>query len=68
MPELLQRIGRNIKALRVKTGFSQEELAKLLSLDKAYISRVESGKKNLTLNSLGRIAFALKVDIQKLFK
>ena len=51
----------------MKKGLSQEALAQVLKVDKAYVSRVEGGKKNLTMKSLAKIAGALSIDIKKLF-
>ena len=61
------QMGENIKKLRTQKGLSQADLASLLKVDKAYISRIENGKKNLTLNSLTKISVALGVDIKHLF-
>jgi transcriptional regulator with XRE-family HTH domain len=68
MKDLSVRIGENIRQLRTKKGLSQDNLASILGVDKSYISRIENGQKNLTLNSLMKIANALVVDIKKLLK
>jgi transcriptional regulator with XRE-family HTH domain len=67
MTDPLIRLGQNIRHLRIKRGLSQDNLAQALRLDKAYISRVEAGKTNLTLKSLAKIADALSVEISRLF-
>ncbi|OGC84871.1 hypothetical protein A3F55_00095 [Candidatus Adlerbacteria bacterium RIFCSPHIGHO2_12_FULL_53_18] len=67
MKDPLSNLGQNIRTFRMKKGLSQEALAQVLKVDKAYVSRVEGGKKNLTMKSLAKIAGALSIDIKKLF-
>jgi len=59
--------GRNVKRVRRDAGFSQEALALKIDADQAYISRIEAGRLNPTLESISEIANALKVPISKLF-
>jgi transcriptional regulator with XRE-family HTH domain len=58
-------LGRTIKHLRIKKGYSQEKLAEACDLSPSYISYIETGKKRLTLSLLMKIAaelnFTLKV-------
>jgi len=68
MPDKLSRLGSTIKELRIKRGLSQQELACILKVDKAYISRIENGKKNLTIRSLIKIAESLHTDLKRIFK
>ena len=46
---LSQRIGREVKRIRKKSGMNQTELAPLLGLDQSALSRVENGKQVLTV-------------------
>ncbi len=66
--ECLQRLGVRIRELRVKQGLSQDELAIMIgsSSGKAYISRIERGKKNVSVLVLKRIALALGVEVRDL--
>lgn len=68
MKETAVKLGKNVKFQRIKKGLSQEDLAAFIKVDKAYVSRVENGKKNLTLKSLIRISQALNIDLAVLFK
>ncbi|MFW5887734.1 MAG: helix-turn-helix domain-containing protein [Bacteriovoracia bacterium] len=52
-------IGNRIKELRSKTGLSQEEFADIASIDRTYVTRLETGKRNVTLQSLQKIIKAL---------
>lgn len=47
---------------------SQEDLADKASLDRTYISGIERGVRNITLNSLEKIINALGIDIETFFK
>jgi CheY-like chemotaxis protein/DNA-binding XRE family transcriptional regulator len=51
----------------VANGLSQETLAELSDLHRTYISAVESGKRNLTLESIQRLATALGATVGSFF-
>ena len=64
----LEKIGSRIRYIRVNyTGLSQDEFAKQLGYDRAYLSRVESGKQNLTVESLIKICDGLKISLKDFF-
>lgn len=66
---LKNTIGKRIKELRIiKKDMSQEELARLIGCDRTYISRVESGKQNITIDKLNQICNALDVTLYEFFK
>jgi transcriptional regulator with XRE-family HTH domain len=56
-----ERIGKNIQKLRKKTGITQEELADKVGVHVSYISRIERGVVNSSIEILESIAKALKV-------
>lgn len=60
--DLRSVVGRNIKRLREQRGLPQDELAHLADIHVTYLSGVENGHRNITLNVLERIAQALGVD------
>ena len=60
------RFGRHIQALREETGLSQEALAAKAKLSRHYISELESGKRNPSLDVLMRLAKGLKVTLAEL--
>ena len=66
--ETLQKIGNNIKSLRVSKGISQQELANLASIDRAFISTIENGKRNLSVSVLHKIALNLDSNISDIFQ
>ena len=68
MQEISKKLGENIKKVRAKKKLSQGALARLLEVDKGYISNIESGKKNPTLATIQRLADALGVPVENLLK
>lgn len=64
-PTHLQHIGNNIRQARKLREWNQQQLADQAGLRMATISDIESGKANFEINTLVRIAAALKcyVDI-----
>ncbi|MDC8450035.1 MAG: helix-turn-helix domain-containing protein [Nitrospira sp.] len=59
----------NLKALRSARGLTQVELAKKLKMKQAYVAQLETGKEaNPTLDTLRRLAKALKVTVAELVK
>lgn len=64
--DIEQAFGRNVRTVRKERNLSQEELALEIGADQTYISRVEAGKKNISIQTIGRIAKALKVSTSEL--
>lgn len=60
-------IGNRIKQLRKKQGLSQEKLARKISLDRTYLSRVEAGKQNITILLLEIICKGLDISFKDFF-
>jgi transcriptional regulator with XRE-family HTH domain len=60
------RVGRVIRKYRESIGLSQEELAERSGLHRTYISLVERGRRNITVDALTQIAEALEVYPSKL--
>jgi len=62
----VQKIAMRIKALRTKRGWSQEELASRAGITRGYLARVETGRHEPTLTTLGKLAKALRVKVSAL--
>ena len=61
--------GTVMRRLRIERGLSQEELASRLNMSShAHISRLESGKKQPTLDMVFRLADALNVEAWEIVK
>lgn len=67
MSNILDRIGLNIRIIREDRGLSQEKLAALAGLHRAYVGQVERGEKNIGLKNLQKIAKALGINVKDLF-
>jgi transcriptional regulator with XRE-family HTH domain len=61
-------IAENVRRLRVKRSWSQEELADRCNLHRTYIGAIERGERNITVRTLFRIAEALGCDALQLLK
>ena len=66
MHDINKEVGFNIRRVREDKGLSQEKLAALADLHRAYVGQIERGEKNVGLKNLEKIAKALKVDIKDL--
>lgn len=60
---------KNIRYYRIRSNMTQEQLAEKADLSVSYIKKLESSKefKNVTFNTVSKIAKALNIDIQLLF-
>jgi HTH-type transcriptional regulator/antitoxin HipB len=57
-------IGKAIKQTRKQRNLTQEELGKLIGVQKAQISRLENNASNVTLDTLIRVFTALKAKVK----
>ena len=60
--------GDRIKELRKETGLSQEKFALKIDMDRTYFATVESGKRNISLQNIEKIAIGLNITISELFE
>ena len=65
--DIKRRFGRAVRARRAALAISQEELALRIGGDQAYVSRIETGAMNVTLETAQQIAEALESDVAALF-
>jgi UDP-N-acetylglucosamine 1-carboxyvinyltransferase len=63
MTETNQKIGRLIYQTRQDRGFTQAEFARKLGTSQSAVNRIEHGKQNLSLETLGRISDVLNKQI-----
>lgn len=63
----LEALGRRIRKLRKKCGYSQEDFANEAGLDRAYYGGIERGERNVATINLIRIATVLGVEVGDLF-
>ena len=61
LSDYLRELGRRVRELRQKAGWTQEQLAKATRLTRAYIVAVEGGKQNVSMDVVIRVANGLGV-------
>jgi transcriptional regulator with XRE-family HTH domain len=62
-----KEFGHKVKSVRKQNGLSQEELAERSKLHRNYISDVERGQRNLSLDAILKLAMGLGIHIRDLF-
>lgn len=65
-PNLI-KIGKRIRAIREKRGYSQEEFAAAAQPGRSYAGRIERGEQNASMQNLIQIALTLDVEVGDLF-
>ena len=68
MSDITKILGQRIRNYRTAMGLSQERLAELCGCHPTYIGQTERGEKNATIESIEKIAAALRVSLSKLFE
>lgn len=65
--DIKKRFGLAVKQRRQKLGLSQEELSFRAGLHRTYISDIERGSRNVSLENIERLAKALEISVSALF-
>ncbi|MEK3913014.1 helix-turn-helix domain-containing protein [Paenibacillus sp. FSL H7-0331] len=68
MTEIAKLLGERIRNIRKEMRLSQEQLGELAGLHEKYIGQVERGEKNLSIDSLYKIADGLNLTLEELFR
>jgi len=66
--QLLNRIGLNVRVERTIKQLTQAQLAELIDVHEKYIGKIETGKQNVTVKTLNKIAQALNINIIRLLE
>ena len=66
--QLLNRIGLNVRVERTIKQLTQAQLAELIDVHEKYIGKIETGKQNVTVRTLNKIAQALNINIIRLLE
>lgn len=64
---LAGKFGELVRRLRKEQGYSQEEFSFRVGLHQTYVSSVERGERNVTIQTADRIAKALDTTLADLF-
>jgi transcriptional regulator with XRE-family HTH domain len=64
---VLKQFGKEVQALRLKKGLSQEALADAIGVHRTYMGFIERGERNLTLKNIFKLSRVLGVHLPDLF-
>jgi transcriptional regulator with XRE-family HTH domain len=56
-------MGQNIREIREKRGYSQDELAEIMEVNRSTISKIENGKFSFSIDYLSKFSFFLNFDL-----
>ncbi|MNQ56318.1 HTH-type transcriptional regulator SinR [compost metagenome] len=65
--DIKEKFGFKVKELREQKGFSIEYLANISNVDRTYISDIEKGKRNVSIQIIEKIILALDADFMTFF-
>lgn len=63
-----QTIGKNIELARTVLGWSQTRLAEQVGVEQTYVSKLEKGKVNVSIDTLERFSIALRKPLAYFFQ
>ncbi|NNN05061.1 MAG: helix-turn-helix transcriptional regulator [Elusimicrobia bacterium] len=67
MKTIYQAVGENIRAKRLQSGLTLEDLAELSGLHASYIGQIERNSKKASLDTVAVLARGLNVPVRRLF-
>jgi transcriptional regulator with XRE-family HTH domain len=62
-----EKFGKRVRELRNKKGVSQEALAFKAGIDRTYMTSVENGRRNISIQNIEKIIKALGVSVADFF-
>lgn len=65
---LQKNLGITLKVLRAEKGVSQEKLALSTGIDRRYMSDIENGRRNVSLEIVGKLAFFFGMKASELIQ
>lgn len=65
--DIKDKVGQRIKELRLELGISQEALGNKAGVDRTYVTDVENGRRNVSVEILEKLIKALEVSFQDFF-
>lgn len=66
--ETRKSVGQRIRALREESNLTQEQLALMTGVGRSYLAKVETGKRNATIDFLEKITIGLGTTLGDLFE
>lgn len=68
MASTKEDFGARVRALRVKTGLSQEHFADSIRVSRGQMGKLENGRTNPTLGTIVKVAIGLQISLAQLFE
>ena len=65
---ITKKFGERVRELRTQKNMSQEKFALYIDMDRTYFASVESGKRNISLENISKIADGFGITLEELFK
>ena len=62
-----EKFGERVKELRRAKGLSQEKLANIAEIDRTYMTSLENGRRNVSLQNIEKVVCALGVSVPEFF-
>jgi transcriptional regulator with XRE-family HTH domain len=62
------RLGRKIRLLRGKQGWTQQQLADMTGIGRVHVSELENGKREAGLRMLEKLAASFEITVSELLK
>lgn len=66
--DIKYKLGRNIKAERIRKDITQEEFAEMIDMSLSYVSKLEQGLTSPTAIALFKMSKTLKIPMEKFFE
>ena len=63
-----KKFGERVILLRKNQEMSQEKFALKIDMDRTYLASVESGKRNVSIENIEKIAKGLEISLEELFR
>ncbi len=63
-----EKFGYRVKELRQARNLSQEKFALQIDMDRTYLASIESGKRNVSLENINKIANGLGISLEEFFR
>ena len=60
--------GQCVRTARLKRGLTQAEAADLAGMNLTYLGKIENGEKNVTLDTMKKLATVLELDLSLVFR
>lgn len=65
--DIKKNIGERIKEIRTAKKLSQIDLAYEANIERSFITHIESGKRNISINTLEKVLVALDISFHEFF-